>query len=428
MMLNCGATREALRELGTDICPACKNLALFHISEANQIELRKEEIKAEAEVRKEEIKAEVRKEEIKAEEIMAEVRKEEIKAEVRKEEIKAEAEAEVRKEEIALQMRKLKLGEILLANIPFYDWNSLQKENIQYSTNMDYNRLRKLLQVAFELNSDFRIYSLPPNALIENRVRVDSESFNKILEPFLDTSSREKLPTLYVFTTDESPVKLPEKKVSRSLTSRSSASQGSLREAVMNRDGICVFCSDVSTILEAAPILDLNRATPELVSSLGLTHENDYRNAIFLCPMCHKFYDGHMLCIHPDSLSLIVCEAFLSCSPHRQKYSPLNGKRVNVSDETISKNHWPSALVLQDRYALFLSKSTERRTKNSMTPHYCIECNKRWKTLKGIKDHVCRLDHNSSTSSYTVGNYLTPVKDDSTEDLDQGVDDNELYL
>ena len=278
MMLNCGATREALRELGTDICPACKNLALFHISEANQIELRKEEIKAE--VRKEEIKAEVRKEEIKAEEIMAEVRKEEIKAEVRKEEIKAEA--EVRKEEIALQMRKLKLGEILPANIPFYDWNSLQKENIQYSTNMDYNRLRKLLQVAFELNSDFRIYSLPPNALIENRVRVDSESFNKILEPFLDTSSREKLPTLYVFTTDESPVKLPEKKVSRSLTSRSSASQGSLREAVMNRDGICVFCSDVSTILEAAHILDLNRATPELVSSLGLTHENDCRNAISL--------------------------------------------------------------------------------------------------------------------------------------------------
>ena len=399
MMLNCGATREALRELGTDICPACKNLVLFHVSEANQIEIRKEEIKAEAEVRKEEIKAE---------------------------EIKAEA--EVRKEEIALQMRKLKLGEILSANIPFYDWNSLQKENIQYSTNMDYNRLRKLLQVAFELNSDFRIYSLPPNALIENRVRVDSESFNKILEPFLDTSSREKLPTLYVFTTDESPVKLPEKKVSRSLTSRSSASQGSLREAVMNRDGICVFCSDVSTILEAAHILDLNRATPELVSSLGLTHENDYRNAIFLCPMCHKFYDGHMLCIHPDSLSLIVCEAFLSCSPHRQKYSPLNGKRVNVSDETISKNHWPSALVLKDRYDLFLSKSTERRTKNSMTPHYCIECNKRWKTLKGIKDHVCRLDHNSTTSSYTVGNYLTPVKDDSTEDLDQGVDDNELYL
>jgi hypothetical protein len=282
--------------------------------------------------------------------------------------------------------------------------------------------------VAFELNSDFRIYSLPPNALIENRVRVDSESFNKILEPFLDTSYREKLPTLYVFTTDESPVKLPEKKVSRSLTSRSSTSQGSLRDVVMRRDRICVFCGDASSILEAAHILDLNRATPELVSSLGLTHENDYRNAILLCPMCHKFYDGHMLCIHPDSLSLIVCEAFLSCSPHRQKYSPLNGKRVNVSDETISKNHWPSALVLKDRYDLFLSKSTERRTKNSMTPHYCIECNKRWKTLKGIKDHVCRLDHNSTTSSYTVGNYLTPVKDDSTEDLDQGVDDDELYL
>ena len=112
---------------------------------------------------------------------------------------------------------------------------------------MDYNRFRKSIQVAFELKSDFRIYSLPPNALIENRVRVDNESFSKILKPFLDTSSREKLLTLYVFTTDESPVKLPEKKDSRSLTSRSSASQGSLRDAVMRRDGC------VSSVVMSAP-------------------------------------------------------------------------------------------------------------------------------------------------------------------------------
>jgi len=75
-----------------------------------------------------------------------------------------------------------------------------------------------------------------------------------------------------------------------------------------------------------------------------------------------------------------------------------------------------------------LSKSIARRIENSMTPYYCIECNKRWKTSKGIKDHVCRLDHNLTTSSHTVGNYLTPMKDDSIEDLVQGVDDNELYL
>lgn len=111
---------------------------------------------------------------------------------------------------------------------------------------------------------------------------------------------------------------------------------------------MCVFCSDNSTILQAAHILDVNRATPDLISSLGLAHVNDYRNAISLCPTCHKFYDGHMLCIHPDNLSLIVCDAFLFCSPHSPKYERLKEKRVNVSKETISNNLWPSTLVLKD--------------------------------------------------------------------------------
>jgi hypothetical protein len=80
MMLNCGATIEALRELGTNICPVCNNHFTVHVSKENQIEIRKEEIKAE--IRKEEIKAEagIKKEQIKAE---AEIRKEEIKAEAK---------------------------------------------------------------------------------------------------------------------------------------------------------------------------------------------------------------------------------------------------------------------------------------------------------------------------------------------------------
>jgi hypothetical protein len=101
MMLNCGATIEALRELGKNICPVCNNHVAVHVSKENQIEIRKveaeirkEEIKAvikkaEAEIRKAEAEAEIRKAE--AEIRKAEIRKEEIKAEIRKEEIMAEA-------------------------------------------------------------------------------------------------------------------------------------------------------------------------------------------------------------------------------------------------------------------------------------------------------------------------------------------------
>jgi hypothetical protein len=116
-----------------------------------------------------------------------------------------------------LELAKLQINEPssiqarknLSISIPLYDWKTLQKENISYQANMDFAQFRHAIQVAFSLQSDFRIYSLPPNAMINDRVRVDSESFRRILEPFVNISS-ENLPTLYVFSSDESPTKLPE--------------------------------------------------------------------------------------------------------------------------------------------------------------------------------------------------------------------------
>jgi len=324
----------------------------------------------------------------------------------------------------------------LSTSIPFYDWKTLRKENIIYQANMDFARFRHAIQVAFSLQFNFRIYSLPPNAMITDKVRVDSESFSGILEPFVNISS-ENLPVLYVFSSDESPTKLPEIiSKPQSQCSRSSTSQDSLRTKIVNRDKMCIFCGDTSSTLAAAHILDHYRETPDLIKSLGLIDIDDYKNAISLCQLCHRFYDSHMLCVDPESLSLIVCEAFLSCSPHRKKYEPLNGSRVHISDETILINQCPNNLVLKDRYECFLSKSSERRARNKEYPYYCSECNRRWKTQRGISRHACKRDHNCTTSSHKVSNYETPSKFSPSEMCDvievdsdeQGVeDDNECY-
>jgi len=351
-MSECRVTREALSESDEGVCPVCHMRSLLHDSEAIQLE--KFRINAQAEIKKEEINAQTQ---------------------IKKEEIKAGLDLELAKLQFNERL-SIQAGENLSISIPFSDWKTLRKENIIYQANMDFARFRHAIKVAFSLQFNFRIYSLPPHAMIDNRVRVDSESFRGILEPFVNISS-ENLPVLYVFSSDESPTKLPEIiSKPQSQCSRSSDSQGNLREMVIYRDKMCIFCGDTSSTLAAAHILDLHRETPELIKNLDLIGVNDYMNAISLCQLCHRFYDSHMLCIDPTSLSLIVCEAFLSCSPHREKYERLNGNRIKVSDKTISMNHFPSELVLNDRYECFMTKSVERRARNKKYPYYCSEYNK----------------------------------------------------
>ena len=89
--------------------------------------------------------------------------------------------------ETTLHLKKLKLDERMSAFIPFYNWTTLVKENITYHIDMEFAELEHLLKVVFSLQSDFRIYSLPPNALIENKERVDNETFRTILKPFVHT-------------------------------------------------------------------------------------------------------------------------------------------------------------------------------------------------------------------------------------------------
>ena len=388
-MMNCAVTKEDLREHGANMCPICDRIALLHDSDAIKVE--RIRISAEAELKREEMTINAQ-------------------TAIKKEEIRADVELQLAKLQLNERL-SIQAGENLSTSIPLYDWKTLQKEIISYQANTDFARFRHAIQVAFSLHSDFRIYSLPPNAMINGKIRVDSVSFRRVLEPFVNISSGESLPTLYVFDSDESPTKLPET-ISKPLSqySRSSDSQGSLREMVISRDKMCIFCGDTLSTLAAAHILDLHRATPELIKSLGIIGVNDYRNAISLCQLCHRFYDGHMLCVHPESLSLIVCEAFLSCSPHREKYKPLNGNRVHISEETILMNHCPNDLVLKDRYECFLAKSTERRERNALFSFYCSECNTRWKTQRGMTRHTCKRDHNCTTSSHSVGNYETLSK------------------
>jgi len=369
MISNCDLTREALREGGVDICPNCQRNFYSHDSEAivvEKIRLKMEE--ARLEMKKEETR-------LRKEEIQLEMKKEETQLEMKKEETmlkKEEIQLEMKKMEFRLKLGSEKESSSLSASIPVLEWSQLEKIYITYQTGMSFDQFQRLIEIAFGIERKFRIYSLPPAALIEDRERLDNESFHKILKPFVSTEG--KIPTIYVFLDDFSPEKLPAKMVEKkSLYSRSSTSQDSLRKMVIKRDKTCVFCEECSTTLEAAHIIDHHRADSDTIDSVDLYGVDELRNAIALCTTCHRFYDGQMLCIHPDSLTLIVCEAFIACSPLKEKYIPLNNRKIF---ENANSTQLPTALVLENRYKYFLEKSKERRKKNSEFPYYCWECNK----------------------------------------------------
>ena len=70
-MSKCSVTREALSQSGENVCPLCNMISLLHDSEALALEkfrinaeIKKEEMKINAERNKEEINAEIRKEEM----------------------------------------------------------------------------------------------------------------------------------------------------------------------------------------------------------------------------------------------------------------------------------------------------------------------------------------------------------------------------
>jgi hypothetical protein len=390
-MARCNATRDALLlELGLfEICPICNVAVVFHDTDMMKLEMMKLSIEAEAEVRKEEIKAEA-----KVKKAEAEVKKEEIKAEVRKEEIRRG---------------------FVQSSVPIFDWVTLQKEQVAYSLSMTFDQFKHNVKVAFagtDIHPTFRLYSLPQGAMIDDRKRVDSATFHEHLQPFVNSAHGGTLPTLYVFNSDESLTKLPETAVTevKSRSSRNSTSQDTVRSYIISRDGECVFCGSSDCILDAAHILDHHRATPDLIKSLGLAGVDDYRNVISLCKMCHSFFDGQMLCINPDDSTVIVCDAFLACSPHREKYRSLNGLKVRVQESTIAKQHWPADAVLRDRFKVFLATSELRRERNEKYPYYCIGCNQRWKTIRPMTSHTCKLDHVGKASAHAGKHYQTPEK------------------
>ena len=387
-MARCNATRDALLiELGLfDMCPICNGAVVLHDTDMMKLETMK------LETMKLSIEAEVRKEQIKAE---AEVKKEQIKAEVRKEEI---------------------LRGFVQSSVPIFDWVTLKKEQVAYSRSMTFDQFQHSIKVAFagtDIHPTFRVYSLPQGAMIDDRKRVDSATFHEHLQPFVDSAHGGTLPTLYIFNSDESPTKLPETAVTevKSRSSRNSTSQDTVRSFIISRDGECVFCGSSDSILDAAHILDHHRATPDLIKSLGLAGVDDYRNVISLCKMCHSFFDGQMLCINPDDSTVIVCEAFLACSPHREKYRSLNGMKVRVQESTIAKQHWPADAVLRDRFKVFLAMSELRRERNEKYPYYCLACNQRWKTIRTLDSHICKLNHFGTASAHVVRHYQTPERE-----------------
>lgn len=161
---------------------------------------------------------------------------------------------------------------------------------------------------------------------------------------------------------------------------------------MLTRDRVCVFCGKGDVLLEAAHIVDHHRARDDLLASLELLGVDDYRNAVALCHECHRFFDSHMMCIEPDSMSLLVCDAFLACSPYRDAYAPLNGRII------VPSSRWPPKEVLMDRYQIFLQMSNTRRENN-------------------------KRNHFTRTSRHATRYYESPAKQSANTDVTEDEDD-----
>lgn len=89
-----------------------------------------------------------------------------------------------------------------------------------------------------------------------------------------------------------------------------------------------------------------------------------------MCKLCHKAYDHNMLCIKPEDDSIVICDAFLVCSPHKADFAPLNGKAVRKPVQAHKLLVWPLKAVFEDRYKNFCEQVELRRENNGKYPYY----------------------------------------------------------
>jgi hypothetical protein len=295
----------------------------------------------------------------------AEARKAEADAEARKAEADAaarKAEAEVRKAEISNVARSVGFEYL---PIKVTHWNSLVSHYIQVPRiSYSFGEFQIMVKLAFNddiTTDEFRLYLLPVDSEIDERILVNEERFSNFLHTIL-ACSKSRLPSMFVWNYENSsPNKLPEAheaEKSGSETSRSSAQSTACRDAYDSKC-LCCNCYGETTSQEAAHIFDIGVYNQmgiggkPFLRKLGLASINELANLICLCGSCHKKFDSFRLGIDPTEGMWTV-----NASERKERpefYDLVHGKKIHFY-----ANGTPPKEALTWKWLRFVEKNKAR--------------------------------------------------------------------
>ena len=277
-------------------------------------------------------------------------------------------------------------------DIPIRHWERsvLKRIPITASTTFFEFRQRARVQFADEIKTQtFRVYRLPHDSLIENRVQIKTEDdFLQCVELCRSLDPDDFLPDLYIWNCEnnESPQKLPgtkkdevcsisnaSKDSSNSNASKTSGEKRSKVNALVTkkRDGYkCRCCGTESPNNLACHIFELKMCNKlsedkkkELFKDFGLRTINEYCNYITLCNDCHKYFDAQKLAIHPDHKWIVTEEIRSVIAPNMVPYGDFLAKKIIFLRDTPDKN------LLEFRMSCFC-----QNTYNIANNYYCHRC------------------------------------------------------
>ena len=277
---------------------------------------------------------------------------------------KAEAEADARKTEAAVRMAEIRATErsvgFEILPIKVTHWTSLDSHYIQVPKNSpSFLEFQKMVRLVFNddiTTDDFRLYLLPVDGEIDERILVDEARFGEFLGRILEFS-KSRLPSMFVWNYESSsPTKLPgplEAEETGSLTSRSTGQSTACRDAYESK---CLCCGDSEAAKHAAHVFDigvynkLGKDRVRFLRGLDLVSINELANLICLCTNCHTKFDNFRLGIDPTERMWTVSAVEREDRP--EFYRLVHGKRI-----TFYANGTPTDKALKWKWLRFVDKN-----------------------------------------------------------------------
>lgn len=294
----------------------------------------------------------------------------------------------------------------------------MKRISINPSTTFQEFRVRIRTSFIEEITTKkFRVYRLPHNLLIEDRVLIETEdNFRKCVELLNDPD--EYPPELYIwnYEDEQSPQKLPENKIDEDCCSALSRDSKQSKMCKAKDNNTCLCCHFVGAggfALKAAHIYEFGahngiktgKGRAAQLQKLNLIDINELRNMVTLCETCHNNFDAHKIGIHPADLRWIVTDALrglTDLAPSKEQYVTIHGKPVKFNE-----SYKPPLQVLQERHNHFeagqisggkIKSGKGEAVKSNFYCHFCLEVFPAASGLGNKDAHVqlCRLTAETS--------------------------------